>query len=111
MPFEQKNLNKRYFSIGEVAKMFELSKSLIRFWEKEFDSLKPHKNGKGERRFTEQNIKQLRIIHNLVKERGFTLDGAKQEIKKNRQSLEEKIVYIDKLKTLRFFLENLKNKL
>lgn len=111
MPIEQKNLSKRYYSIAEVAQMFDVSKSLIRFWEKEFNSLKPHKNGKGERRFTEQNIRQLRIIYILVKERGFTLEGAKLEIKSNKHSLEEKIAMIDKLKSMRTFLKNLKRKL
>ena len=62
---------KRYYSISEVADMFEISKSQIRFWEGEFDILKPHKNSKGERRFTKENIAQLKKIYQLVKERGF----------------------------------------
>ena len=67
---------KRYYTIGEVADMFGISKSLIRYWEGEFDNLKPHKNSKGDRRFTPANIEQLRLIYDLVKVKGFTLEGA-----------------------------------
>ena len=72
---------KRYYSIGEVAEQFDVSKSLIRFWETEFTHLRPYKNSKGDRRFTKQNIEQVREIFHLVKERGFTLNGAKRELK------------------------------
>ncbi|MGB0776684.1 MAG: MerR family transcriptional regulator [Flavobacteriaceae bacterium] len=73
---------KRYYKIGEVAEAFSVNVSLIRFWEKEFDSVKPKKNAKGDRMFTTQDIEQIRLIHHLVKERGFTLDGAKKKMKK-----------------------------
>lgn len=76
-----KDLSKRYYSIGEVARMFEVSTSLIRYWEGEFPSLRPSKNSKGERRFTPDNILMIERIYHLVKERGFTLDGARQELK------------------------------
>ena len=102
---------KRYYSISEVAKMFGVSTSLIRFWESEFNLLKPHKNSKGERRFTEQNINQLRIIYNLVKERGFTLEGARREIKNNRERLARKFETIERLQELKRFLERLKGEL
>ena len=72
MRMPEKNENhplKRYYSIGEVAEMFDVSKSLIRFWESEFSLLRPHKNSKGDRRFTPQNIEQMRLIYQLVKER------------------------------------------
>jgi len=68
---------KRYYGIGEVAKAFDVNTSLIRFWEKEFDVLKPKKNAKGNRKFTPEDIKNLKLIFHLVKERGFTLEGAK----------------------------------
>lgn len=74
-------LTKRYYTIGEVAEMFGVSKSLIRYWETEFDFLKPHKNSKGDRRFTVQNIEQFGQIYQLVKEQGFTLDGARKALK------------------------------
>lgn len=80
-------LEKLYYSIGEVAGMLNVSKSLIRYWETEFDFLSPRKNKKGDRRFTKENIEQLLIIHHLLKERGFTIDGAKQEIKAQKKAL------------------------
>ena len=98
---------KRYYTIGEVAEMFEVSKSLIRFWENEFEFLRPHKNSKGDRRFTPQNIEQFRLIHTLVKERGFTVDGARQEIKRQQTFAKEKKTMIKKLKKIRSFLEEL----
>ena len=80
---------KRYYSIGEVAEAFDVNTSLIRFWEKEFDVLKPKKNAKGNRKFTQEDIKNLEFIYHLVKERGFTLEGAKTHLKDN---LKEKIL-------------------
>jgi|TARA_B110000240_G_C13482527_1_gene445934 DNA-binding transcriptional MerR regulator len=75
---------KRYYKIGEVAKAFNVNASLVRFWEKEFDLIKPKKNAKGNRLFTADDISNFKLIFNLVKERGFTLEGAKQKLKKNR---------------------------
>ncbi len=102
-------LTKRYYSIGEIAKMFDVSKSLVRFWETEFDLLKPHKNSKGDRRFTQQNIEQFRTIYHLVKERGFTLDGAKKEIKNNKEWLGKKMQTLNTLTRVRSLLENMLN--
>ena len=96
------NSEKLYFSISEIADSFGVSTSLIRYWETEFSFLKPHKNSKGDRRFTKQNIEQLQLIYHLVKERGFTLEGAKNELKENRKRLEtindlaERLIQINK---------------
>ena len=87
MSMKDKEVTKLYWSIGEVANMFDVSKSLIRFWENEFEMLRPAKNTKGERRFTNANIEQMHIIYNLVKKRGFTIKGAKQEIRENKKRL------------------------
>lgn len=95
---------KRYYSIGEVAEMFDISKSLIRFWEGEFDFLRPHKNSKGDRRFTPENIEQLRTIYILVKERGFTLEGAKRELKEQKAYQKQRDEMIGRLKEIRSFL-------
>ena len=76
---------KRYYAIGEVAKAFGVNTSLIRFWEKEFDVLKPKKNAKGNRKFTPEDIKNLKFIYHLVKERGFTLEGAKIHLKEEKK--------------------------
>ncbi|PSR14673.1 MAG: MerR family transcriptional regulator [Bacteroidetes bacterium] len=97
-------LEKRYYSISEVAEMFQVSKSLVRFWENEFDTLRPHKNSKGDRRFTPQNLEQFQLIYQLVKERGFTLDGAKQEIKRQHTFAKEKAAMLQSLENLRGFL-------
>ncbi|NRB49812.1 MAG: MerR family transcriptional regulator [Saprospiraceae bacterium] len=110
--FEDQDPNlKRYYSIGEVADMFGISKSVIRFWENEFDSLRPHKNSKGDRRFTQQNIQQLQEIHTLVKQRGFTIDGARRELKQQKSRQKQKKQVIDRLKEIRGFLENLQQEL
>ena len=94
-------LEKLYYSIGEVADMLGVSKSLIRYWENEFDFLSPKKNKKGDRRFTKENIQQLLIIYELVKQRGFTLEGAKQEIKHTRKRLLTKQQTITRLQHVR----------
>lgn len=103
-------LDKRYYTIGEVAEMFEVSKSLIRFWENEFDFLRPHKNSKGDRRFTPKNIRQFELIHELVKERGFTLDGAKQEIKRQQKFQKKKAEMLNSLLEVKAFLEQLRQR-
>lgn len=86
------DLTKLYYSIGEVADMFGVSNSLIRYWESEFKVLKPVKNKKGDRRFMVKDIRTLERIYTLVKERGFTLEGAKKELKaKSKPNATEKI--------------------
>jgi len=78
---KEEELTKLYYSIGEVAEMFNVNTSLIRFWEKEFTALKPKKNNKGNRLFTPKEIIKIQRIYNLVKEKGYTLDGAKKALK------------------------------
>ena len=80
MPYKEKKVEKLYYSIGEVAEMLEVPISTVRFWENEFDILKPMKNKKGNRLFTPTDIKNLRIIHHLVKDEGMTLSGAKKRL-------------------------------
>lgn len=106
-----KPYQKRYYSIGEVADMFDVSKSLIRFWEAEFDGLRPHKNNNGERRFTPETIEQFRNIYHLVKERGFTLEGAKLEMQRAREERKIRQEKIQQLKELRAFLHALRDSL
>lgn len=95
---------KIYYSIGEVSSMFDVNASLIRFWEKEFDILKPKKNKKGNRLFTERDVKYLHMIYHLVKEKGYTLQGAKDELKNNLDEVENKIVVLETLHHLKNFL-------
>ncbi len=102
---------KLYYTIGEVAKAFNVNASLLRFWEKEFDVLKPKKNAKGNRKFTPEDIKNLKIIYHLVKERGFTLDGAKTHLKENKKQALEKFEIIDKLEGIKAQLIKIKSQL
>lgn len=87
MPYKETDTVKLYYTIGEVSEMFNVNTSLVRFWEKEFDVLKPKKNKKGNRLFTPEDIANFKIIHNLVKEQGLTLEGAKKYLKENRKTL------------------------
>jgi DNA-binding transcriptional MerR regulator len=80
MPYKEKKVEKLFYSIGEVAEMLNVPISTVRFWENEFDILKPRKNKKGNRLFTAGDIKNLKIIHHLVKEKGMTLAGTKKQL-------------------------------
>lgn len=102
---------KRYYGIGEVARAFNVNTSLIRFWEKEFDVIKPKKNAKGNRKFTPEDIKNLELIYHLVKERGFTLEGAKTHLKEEKQKTLNNFEIIRKLESVKAELINLKNQL
>ncbi len=102
---------KRYYGIGEVAKAFKVNPSLIRFWEKEFDILKPKKNAKGNRKFTPNDIKNLKFIYHLVKERGFTLEGAKTHLKEEKQKALDTFEIISKLESIKAQLIKIKTQL
>ncbi|MCH3884108.1 MerR family transcriptional regulator [Tenacibaculum aquimarinum] len=102
---------KRYYKIGEVAKAFDVNTSHIRFWEKEFDIIKPKKNAKGNRLFTKEDVENFKLIYNLVKERGFTLEGAKQKLKKNPDTVVKNHEIISRLEAVRSELVNIKNQL
>ncbi|WP_242202597.1 MerR family transcriptional regulator [Aestuariivivens insulae] len=102
---------KRYYSIGEVAKAFHVNTSLIRFWEKEFDVLKPKKNAKGNRKFTPEDIKNLKLIYHLVKERGFTLEGAKTHLKEEKKETLNNFEIISKLEGIKNQLIKIKEHL
>ncbi|RZJ35940.1 MAG: MerR family transcriptional regulator [Flavobacterium sp.] len=103
--------DKRYYSIGEVAKAFNVNASLIRFWDKEFDILKPKKNAKGNRMFTPEDVKNIKLIYHLVKERGFTLDGAKTHLREGQKKTLDKFEIISKLEAVKAQLTNIKNQL
>ena len=98
---------KLYYSIGEVSKAFNVNASLIRFWEKEFQELNPKKNNKGTRRYSSIDIEKLQIIHHLVKEKGYTLDGARDLLK----TLNKNFEVIKKLEKIKTSLLNIKNEL
>jgi|UniRef100_UPI004047879C DNA-binding transcriptional MerR regulator len=102
---------KRYYKIGEVAKAFDVNTSLIRFWEKEFDVIKPKKNAKGNRLFTPDDIANFKLIYNLVKERGFTLEGAKTQLKQHPEKTVKNHEIISRLETVKAALVKIKNQL
>jgi DNA-binding transcriptional MerR regulator len=107
IPADDILFSKSYYSIGAVTEMFKVNHSLIRFWENEFDILKPKKNGKGDRFFRPEDIKNLKLIYSLLRERKFTIDGAKEFLKKNKHA-EKKFELIESLKNLQSFLHELK---
>ncbi len=111
MAYKEKKIEKKYYSIGEVATQLGVSTSLIRFWENEFDTIKPKKNRKGNRQFTVEDIENVKLIYHLVKEKGFTLQGAKDVLKNGQGNLKERIKLIDSLRELRAFLNDLKENL
>lgn len=107
------NLNlpdKLYYSIGEVSKAFNVNASLIRYWEQEFPIIKPKKNKKGNRYFTPEDIKNLKMIYHLVKEKGYTLDGARIALTTNKK-IGETVEVIDRLEFVKTELLKLKNSL
>jgi DNA-binding transcriptional MerR regulator len=111
LPYKEKEITKLYYSIGEVAEMFDVSTSLIRYWEGEFDVLKPKKNSKGNRLFTPQDLENLQIIYHLVKVRGYTLEGAKKKLKENRHETVQNHKILQSLNNIKDFLTNLKENL
>lgn len=103
--------DKRYYSIGELAKAFNVNASLLRFWDKEFDILKPRKNAKGNRMFTPEDVKNIQLIYHLVKERGFTLEGAKIHLKEGQKKTLDKYEIINKLEHIKAQLLQIKEEL
>ncbi len=99
--------NRVYYPIGQVANMFNVSTSLIRFWEKEFPVLRPRKNKKGNRLFTERDVRYLHMIYHLVKNKGYTLQGARDALKGDFDQIEEKVILLSTLNNLRSFLNDL----
>ncbi len=107
IPDDEELFSKKYYAIGVVAKMFKVNISLLRFWEKEFDVLKPKKNGKGDRHFRPEDVKNLQLIHHLLREKKYTIEGAKDFLKKNKKA-DDAFAVIEELKKLKLFLNELK---
>jgi len=111
VPYKEKKVEKLYYSIGEVAEMFNVNTSLIRFWEKNFDVIKPHKNKKGNRFFTKEDIENLKLIHYLVKEQRLTLEGARKKLAENRQDTIHNFEIVESLKGIKAMLLEISNEL
>jgi DNA-binding transcriptional MerR regulator len=101
MPYKKPIIEKIFYSIGEVAEMIGENPSLIRYWENQFDALKPHKNKKGTRLFTKEDIETIKLIHHLVKERGLTIKGAQQKLKDNREETINNFEIVQRLQVVR----------
>lgn len=111
VPYKEKAITKKYYSIGEVASLLNVTPSLIRFWETEFDIIKPKKNRKGNRQFTQEDIENIRIIYHLVKDQGYTLQGAREILKRNTMNVKEKMEMIESLKHIKQFLIEIRSQL
>ena len=102
---------KLYYSIGEVAEMFGVSETLLRYWEKEFPTIAPRKSGRNIRRYSQEDIEQVRLIYNLVKVRGMKLAAARKALKNSRDDVERNVEIVARLQTGRDELEQLRNAL
>jgi len=111
MPYKEHSIEKKYYTIGEVATHFEVATSLIRFWETEFPSINPKKNKRGNRQFTSDDIEQIKLVYHLVKEKGYTLQGAKDILNKQKSKAETNLEAIESLKKVKEFLIELKTNL
>jgi DNA-binding transcriptional MerR regulator len=111
MPYKEKEPEKMFYTIGEVSKMFDVKTSLIRFWENEFDIIKPHKNNKGNRLFTKDDIDNFHLIFHLVKEKGLTLKGAKKKLSDNKEGITKNFEIIKSLKEIKEKLIEIKDNL
>lgn len=109
MPYIEKPVEKLYYSIGEVSKMLQVPVSTVRFWENEFSILKPMKNKKGNRLFTSEDLKNLRIIHHLLREEGMTLSGAKKKLNSKWEEVDYKYEINESLKKIKGLLLELKD--
>ncbi len=108
---DKKTSRKLFFSMGEVAELFDVKPSLLRFWEKRFDILRPRKNAKGNRLFTPQDIENLKLIHHLVKEKGMTLSGAQKYLRDNKNTLQRDVQLVERLQHVRAMLLEIKGEL
>jgi DNA-binding transcriptional MerR regulator len=104
MPYKEREISKMYYTMGEVSAMFDVNQSLIRFYEKEFDVLQPKKNKKGNRYFTPEDLENFKIIFHLIRDKGYTLQGAKDHLKNNMDGTRDNQRVIDSLENLKKFL-------
>lgn len=107
MPYHDKEVNKLYYTIGQVAQMFDVNTSMIRFYEKEFDVLNPKLNAKGNRLFKPDDVENLKIIFDLIKNKGYTLQGAKEYLKNNVDGAKDNLKVIESLEKMKTFMLNL----
>lgn len=108
------NLNKDlklYYSISEVAAMFEVNETLLRFWEKEFPQISPRKTGRNIRQYTQEDIEQIRLVYNLVKVRGLKIAAARDALKKNKEGTVQMVEVVDRLRAVKAELQAIRREL
>ena len=110
-PYKEKEIKKLFYTIGEVSKILNVNVSLVRFWDNEFDIIKPKKNKKGNRLFSEKDLKNLKIIHHLLKNNGFTIKGAKKALKSKKNDFQKNIFLKERLLEFKKFLVSLRESL
>ncbi|QGY43153.1 MerR family transcriptional regulator [Maribellus comscasis] len=111
MPYKKPKIEKVIFTIGEVAKMMDVETTVIRYWENQFEALKPKKNKKGNRLFSKEDIEVVKLIHHLVKERGLTIKGAKQKLKDNPEGTSHDFEIVKKLQKIKQELMEIRDKM
>lgn len=111
MPLKQDKDLKRFYSIGEVAEMFGVNETLLRFWEKEFPQISPKKVGRGIRQYTKEDIEKIRVVYSLLKDRGLRIEAARDLLKKNYEGVVQSTQVVDKLRAIREELVTLKREL
>lgn len=111
MPYKEREIEKLYYTMGEVTQIFDVNASQIRYYEKEFEILQPKKNKKGNRLFSAEDVENLKIIFSLIKDKGFTIQGAKDFLRTNKNEVKENQKVIDSLERLKQFLLEVKEKL
>ncbi len=111
MPYKDREIKKIYYSVGDISKMFNVAPSLVRYWDAEFKELKPTKNKKGNRLFHEKDVEYFKVIYYLVKVKGYTLDGAKTQLKNKKSVVFQEEEVISRLEKVKEFLIELKNKM
>jgi len=111
VPYKKPKIEKVFYSISEVAEMFKVKTSNIRFWENEFDVLKPHKNAKGNRMFTKEDIENIKLIYYLLKTRGMTIKGAQKKLKENKDDTLQNFEVVSKLQEIKQMLIEIKDEL
>lgn len=111
MAYKEREINKMYYSMGEVTAMFDVNHSLIRYYEKEFDILQPKKNKKGNRYFTPEDVENLKLILHLIRDKGYTIQGAKDHLKSNLTETKSQQSIITALENLKKFLLEVRDEL
>jgi DNA-binding transcriptional MerR regulator len=111
MPWKEKEIEKYYYSIGEVAEMLSISSSQIRYWETQFEILNPKKNARGDRFYNKDDVQRIKLIYHLLKEKGFTVEGAKERLKHDFTDEQRKQLVTEKLRKVQSFLQELKDEL